>query len=474
MTSTSFGTSSLPLPPGPRGMPLLGALPSIKGETHLALDRLVRRYGDVCLVRMGSVPVVLISHPDLLAEAFEKPALTDRWQTSALLSLTSGQSMAISNYGDSWRRMDSFSRHELFSADNMAMVCRKYAEPVVDELAESMGRKADADEPVDPNDMLSRSSFDLAFRQFFGDGWEDSEDFRRRQEILWDDMAWTRAAVNKPDPTEFLRWLRFLPNRPVKEAQKLKGVRESNFNFFIEGVRNRPGFNPAAPACLMDFMLAKEESGELSRQQIHNILMDLMMPHTDGVATTVKFFLLNVANRPAVQSRIQDEMDRVIGRDALPTVDDRPRLPYTFAAIAESMRHHTASPLGIAHRAAEDTEVGGYRVPAGAMVLSNLYGIHHDPRFWDSPHEFNPERFLPQADGSPAPALTSGAFIPFGVGHRRCTGELLGEIELWLYITRLLHRLRFERPGVAPLPEDEIHGLTILPKPYSLNAARRL
>ena len=463
----------MPLPPGPRGVPLLGALPSIKGETHLALDRLVRRYGDVCLVRMGSVPVVLISHPELLAEAFEKPVLTDRWQTSALLFLTGGQSMAISNYGDSWRRMDSFSRHELFSADNMAMVRRKYVDPVVDELVESMGCKADVGEPVNPNDMVSRSSFDLAFRQFFGDGWEDTEEFRRRQDVLWDDMAWTRAAVNKPDPTEFLRWLRFLPSRTVKEAQKLKGVRESNFNFFIEGVRNRPSFNPASPACLMDFMLAKENSGELSRQQIHNILMDLMMPHTDGVATTVKFFLLVMANRPSIQSRVQDEMDEVIGSEALTTVDDRSRLPYTFAVIAESMRYHTASPLGIAHRAAEDIEVGGYRVPAGAMVLSNLYGIHHDPRFWDSPQKFIPERFLPQSDGSPAVALTGGAFIPFGLGHRRCTGELLGEIELWLYITRLLHRLRFERRGVAPLPEDEIHGLTILPKPYSLKVTRR-
>lgn len=135
--------------------------------------------------------------------------------------------------------------------------------------------------------------------------------------------------------------------------------------------------------------------------------------------------------------------------------------------------YRTISPVGVAHRASRDAEVGGFRIPAGTGVLSNLYDIHHDPRFWDSPHEFIPERFLPQADGSPAAALSGEAFIPFAVGHRRCTGEGLAGIEVWLYITRLLHQLHFKTPGDVPLPEDEVPGLTISPKPYALKATRR-
>ena len=472
MTSSS-SVSSLPLPPGPRGLPLLGSLPALRRDPHIALDRIAQQYGDVCLLRLGSVPVVLISHPETLREAFENTSLTSRWETMGLTALTDGESLAIAPYGEHWARLDGFTRREMLSPENIDMARANHVEPAVDELVDRMVGKADGGEPVHPNEMLARSSFEMALRIFFGVSLDNVPRFEQMMSLLWDDMDWTRSAASNPDLADLLRWAAFLPSKSVKEARRLKEVRAGIFNTLVDAVRNRSDYDPSAPACLVDVMLASEASGKHSRSMFHDLLMDMMMPQTDGVATTVKFFLLIVANRPEIQARIHEELDEVVGRATLPTVDDRDRLPYTFAAIAESMRYRTASPMGIAHRASQDVAVGGYRIPSGAMVLANLYGIHHDARFWDSPHEVIPERFLPLADGSPAPALTGGAFIPFGVGHRRCTGEVLGEIEVWLYITRLMQRLRFETPQGQPLSEDEIHGLTILPKPYTLRAMRR-
>ena len=138
------------------------------------------------------------------------------------------------------------------------------------------------------------------------------------------------------------------------------------------------------------------------------------------------------------------------------------------------MRYRTIAPLGIPHKASQDTEIGGYRIPAGAQVLGNIYSIHHDPRFWNSPQEFLPERFLPKADGSPAAALTSAAYIPFGTGRRVCTGRGFAEIAVWLHAARLLHRFHFETTAAGvPLSEDEVFGLTVSPKPYVLKATRR-
>ena len=99
-------------------------------------------------------------------------------------------------------------------------------------------------------------------------------------------------------------------------------------------------------------------------------------------------------------------------------------------------------------------------------MLGNIYSIHHDPRFWDSPDDFIPERFLPQSDGSPAAALTSNAFVPFGTGHRRCPGRRFAETAVWLHLTRMLHRLRFRTPDGRLLSEAEVFGLAISPKPY--------
>ena len=87
-------------------------------------------------------------------------------------------------------------------------------------------------------------------------------------------------------------------------------------------------------------------------------------------------------------------------------------------------------------------------------MLGNICSIHRAPRFGDSPHEYIPERFLPQSDGSPYQALTGNAFIPYGTGHRRRPGRRFAEMTVWLHITRMLHRLRFETPEGKPRPED--------------------
>ena len=471
--SSIRSVSSLPLPPGPRGLPFFGSLPTIRRDPHLALDRLVRRYGDVCLIRLGSVPVAIVSDPAVLAEAFARAELTDRWQTAALTALTGGRSLAMAPYGEHWRQLDSFIRDELLGAGNLNMARENHTEPEVARLVGRMGEMAEAGEPVHPNAMLDQSTFDLAFRTFFGEVEDDTAGSRETMDLLRRDFDWTRSNADRPDPADVLPWVGFVPGKAVRDGRRLKDVRERILGALVDSVRRRPDPDPTSPACLMDFMLGREEAGGITRPMILDLLVDMMMPHTDGVAATVKWFLLIVANRPEVQARVHEELDQVVGRDALPALEDRTRLPYTFAAIAECMRYRTASPLGIPHSASQDTEIGGYRIPAGTKVLGNLYGIHHDPRFWDSPHEVVPERFLPRADGSPAEALTGGAFIPFGTGRRRCTGEQLGEIDVWLYITRLLHRFRFEIPGETLLSEDEVPGLTVTPRPYALKATCR-
>ena len=160
-------------------------------------------------------------------------------------------------------------------------------------------------------------------------------------------------------------------------------------------------------------MLAREKAREITADMTKDLCMDLMIADTDTSSQTVNWTLVLLANRPKIQAKVNEEPDRVIGPDALPTVEYRTRLPYIFACLAEPMRYRTIGPLGLPHKASEDTEIGGYLIPAGAQVLGNIYSIHHDPGLWHSPHEYIPERFLPRDNGSASPALTGNAFIPF-------------------------------------------------------------
>ena len=468
-------TSPLPrkLPPGPRGLPVFGSLLELRHDTHLAIDRLARRYGDICLLRFGSVPTVIISEPALLQEAFGKTELADRWVSEIMDILSGQQDLVLAPYGEHWRRMQRFANRELLSARNLNTVRERHIETVVNGLVERMADMGDAGQTVSPPELTAQSNSNLMFRAIFGREADSSDDFRRLRDTLLGYINWLFATATATNLADYIPWLRFLPNNGVKEAVRQSEVASSVINSLIDAARNRPGLDLSAPSCLVEVMLAQEESGEITDIMTRRLCMDLLIAGTDTSAQTVNWFLLLMANRPEIQAKVHAELDQVIGPDALPTVDDRTRLPYTFACLAESMRYRTIGPLGVPHKASQDTEIGGYRIPAGAQVLGNVYSIHHDPRYWDSPHEFIPERFLPQADGAMPAAFASPSYIPFGTGHRRCPGRRFAETTVWLHITRMLHKLRLETPDGATLPEDEVFGLAISPRPYSLRASRR-
>ena len=468
-------TSTLPdkLPPGPRGLPVFGSLLELRHDTHLAIDRLARRYGDVCLLRFGNVPTVIISHPDLLQEAFGRPELADRWVSEIMDILSSQKDLVLSPYGDRWRQMQRFANRELLSARNLDNVRERHIEGIANGLVDEMAAMGEAGELVSPPVMVARGNSEMMFRSIFGREEDGAGEFAQLRGALLQHVNWIFANATATNLADYIPWMRFLPSNALKEAVRQSEIGEAIMNSLVEGARNRPGLDLSAPTCLVEVMLAEAETGEIESDMINDLCMDLLLAGIDTSAQTVSWTLLLLANRPEIQAKVHEELDRVIGPDAWPTVDDRTRLPYTFACLAESMRYRTIGPLAVPHQATQDTEVGGYLVPAGAQVLGNIYSIHHDPRFWDSPDDFIPERFLPQPDGSPAAALTGNAFIPFGTGHRRCPGRRFAETAVWLHLTRMLHRLRFETPDGKPLSEAEVFGLAISPQPYSLRAERR-
>ena len=144
--------STLPtkLPPGPRGLPVFGSLLDIRHDTHLAIDRLARRYGDVCLMRFGSVPTVIISDADLLQEAFGKAELADRWVSEIMNVLSSQKDLVMAPYGDHWRQMQRFANRELLSARNLNTVRERYMESVINRLVDRMAESGDVGQSVSP------------------------------------------------------------------------------------------------------------------------------------------------------------------------------------------------------------------------------------------------------------------------------------------------------------------------------------
>lgn len=468
--------SDLRPPPGPRGLPVVGVLPRLAGAAplHIGLSRLSRPYGDICSLPLGGVRAVFIRHPDLIREAFECEDLSERpMATEGYLRGSAVPGLFFSSYTQRWFELNPFTRHQLMGAEHRAELSRAHFENTIDELIGRLGGMSDAGKPAPMGGLLFSSGFDLIFRSMFGaDGSEDGE-YRRWKDDLEEGIAQLDAGLSSRNPYYLFPNLGLLFWPTFRRSRRLRERRDHILGQLMDHVEQNRGVRPPqARACLADIMLDREASEGLTRPAAVALCLETLLNVTT-ISAVVSWTLLLLANRPVIQAAVQEELDSVVGRDTAPGEEHRALLPYTFACVAESMRYRTVVPFSIPHVAAEDTEVGGCLIEKGTQVFSNIYSVHHDERFWESPNEFIPERFLPRSDESSPAAPAFPAFMPFGVGIRRCVGDHFSMSAIWLYAARVLQALRFEPPDGRALSEAESNGSTVPPKPHTMNVVRR-
>lgn len=176
-----------------------------------------------------------------------------------------------------------------------------------------------------------------------------------------------------------------------------------------------------------------------------------------------------MAKYPSVQDKLMEEIDSKLPKRALPSFSDRLKLPYAEAVVQEALRISTITPFGLFHDALEDTEIAGYQVPKGTLVIGNLYAVNNDPKVWESPHEFRPERFITQ-DGKFAAG--ENPVVPFGTGQRSCIGEGLARNQLFLFTLRIFQNFRV-RAISDELYSGHKFSVAVAPEPFQVVFQRR-
>ncbi|KAL7848921.1 hypothetical protein SRHO_G00205440 [Serrasalmus rhombeus] len=154
------------------------------------------------------------------------------------------------------------------------------------------------------------------------------------------------------------------------------------------------------------------------------------------------------ATSPARATRVQKEIDEVVGSDRCPSIDDRQNMPYTDAVIHEIQRSMDLTPTAVPHKTLCDTEFNNHLIPKGTMVLPLLSSVLSDPELWKNPDHFDPENFLDENGRF----KRNEAFVVFGMGKRACLGEGLARVELFIFFTSLLQQFTFK----ATQPPEEI------------------
>ncbi|XP_067625773.1 probable cytochrome P450 304a1 [Eurosta solidaginis] len=209
-----------------------------------------------------------------------------------------------------------------------------------------------------------------------------------------------------------------------------------------------------------------------NRKQFIMGMLDFAFPAFTAIGAQIAFLIQYLLLYPDVMKRMQLEIDEVVGRGRLPTLEDRKSLHYTEAAIRECLRIETLVPSDVPHKTLEDTELLGYKIPKDTVVIASLYAYHGDVRVWGDPESFRPERFL---DDNGHLSLKKDVSFPFGAGKRVCAGETFARNMLFLLVTSLCQNFNFVLGPEDVLPDlsKNFNGIIITPYDFWLQLQER-
>lgn len=449
----------------------------IKKPLHRALARISERYGPVLLLHFGSRPVLLVSSPSAAEECLHKNDIIFANRPHLMAGQYLGYnytSLAWSSYGDHWRNLRKISALEILSTNRLQMLHGIR----VDEL-KSMIRALHsaslAKEPVNMKKTLFEMLLNVMMRmiggkRYYGENVEDIEEAERFREIVTETMRFGSSNIG-----DFLPVARRLKLGSVEQSlKKLQAKRDIYIRDLIRDCRTKMDRNDGDSGVaggerrksLIDVLLTlqKEEPDYYKDEIIGSLMLVLLAAGTDTSAGTMEWALSAMLNNPEILKKAQTEIDKCVGNDRLLDESDVLNLPYLRCIINETLRMFPAGPLLIPHESSEATTVGGYRVPKGTMLLVNVWAIQNDPKVWDEPRKFKPERFE-GLEGT----RDGYKLMPFGSGRRGCPGEGLAVRIVGATLGSIIQCFDWERNGDELVDMTEGLGLT-MPKAQPLIA----
>ena len=412
-------------PPGPE-IKLLGVLGGQLFPKRYPFDPLsfgldvARQFGDIACYHVGPLYVYQLNHPDFARqilveqpEAFHKARLIKR-----AFRPFAGEGLLTSD-GALWKRqrklMQPAFHHAQLTAYGAVMVAQ--AQRQMESFRDGMVVEISAE--------MSKVTLAVVVETLFGADFTQEADEVGRLMLVVLEAANHRLNF----PLQLPSWVPTTRNR--RENRAVARL-DAMLHTLIAGRRT----SSEHPHDLLSVLVAAtdEEAGGMSDSQLRDEVMTLFLAghETTAMALTWMWYLLAI--HPDVDARLQRELDEVLG-GRTPAVSDLPNLPYTEMIAREAMRLYPPA-AGFAREPIEDVTIGGYLVPKGSLVTVNTYALQRDPRFFDNPERFDPERFAAGWEER----IPRYAYLPFGGGPRVCIGNGFAMMEARLVLATLAQR----------------------------------
>ncbi|VAH56930.1 unnamed protein product [Triticum turgidum subsp. durum] len=216
---------------------------------------------------------------------------------------------------------------------------------------------------------------------------------------------------------------------------------------------------------LVDVLIGLQEKGgfgfHLDNSRMKAIILDMFGGGTGTSASAMEWGMSELMRNPRVMKKLQGQTREAFKGKAVVTEADlqESNLQYLKMVIKEALRLHPPAPLLVPRESIDQCELEGYTVPAKSRVIINAWAIGRDPKYWEAPEEFRPERF---EDSTVDFTGSSYEFLPFGAGRRMCPGFNYGLASMELALVGLLYHFDWSLPeGVAEVDMEEAPGLGV-------------
>uniref|UniRef100_A0A8C9URD7 Cytochrome P450 n=1 Tax=Spermophilus dauricus TaxID=99837 RepID=A0A8C9URD7_SPEDA len=367
------------LPPGPTPLPIIGNILQLDiKDIAKSLSILAKDYGPVFTVHFGMKPTVVLCGYEAVKEAL-------------------------------------IDRAEEFSG--------RGSYPVIDHIFQGLGMIVFwgnvlglIRSPCDPTFLLScvpcNVIVSVIFRNRFDYG---DEKFHSLIHYFHENFR----LVSTP----WIQLYNFFPSLhyfPGSHNELFKNIANQK-KFIMEKVKeHQESLDINNPQDFIDYFLIKMEKEKHNKQSdftMDNLIItiwDLFSAGTETTSTTMKYGLLLLLKHPEVSAKVQEEIERVIGRDRSPCMQDRSRMPYTDAVLHEIQRYINLLPINLPHTVTQDVKFREYIFPKGTEIMVSLTSLLYDEKEFPNPQKFDPGHFLDESGNF----KKSDHFMAFSAGKQ--------------------------------------------------------
>ncbi|KAE8692034.1 hypothetical protein F3Y22_tig00110863pilonHSYRG00066 [Hibiscus syriacus] len=434
------------LPPSPLSLPIIGHFHLLSNPLYKSLATLLSKYGPILYLRVGSRRILVASSPSAVEECIGKNDMifANRPPTMAGdILMYDGRSYVWAPHGHLWKNLRRLSVVEILSTTSVQK-SSSIREDEVGNLVHRhlLGVSADngSSRKVDLKYLFGLLTMNVMLKMASGEAAARDKETEKMVFKEFKSLFFPSLGTNICDFFPVLKWIGF--QGIEKGLKELYRRRDEYVQKLVDGIRFKRTRDNAIenPSVIEKLLSFQEEDPEFfSEEVIKGTTLMMFIAGTETTSVTLEWAMSLLLNHPEALKKVRAEIDSRVGHERLLNDSDLSKLPYLRSAVNETLRLYPPAPVLVPHYSSEDCMVCGYEVPKGTLLIVNAWAIHNDPKIWDEPTKFKPERFEEEKEGS--------KFLPFGLGRRACPGATIGLRLVLLALGTVIQCFEWENVG---------------------------